>query len=149
MDPPATIKQVNSEMKEHDKKLVSTSNITLDYILDNKLGNYWYRYVTRDVLSDVTEENSTQIIQIQVTTDKIGQGGREGIYPRHNTYDNIYWLHINNKVQNYCILIYKQTFLFIYMVFPNNNYNIMNHNRNIHFYDEGRGGGQANPILIL
>ena len=55
MDPPATIKQVNSEMKEYDKKLVRSSNITLGYIVDNRLGHYWYNYVTGDVLSDVTE----------------------------------------------------------------------------------------------
>ena len=75
MDPPATIKQVNSEMKEYYKKIVRSSNIPLDYIVDNKLGHYWYKYVTRDVLSDFTEENSTHRIQIQVTINKRGQGG--------------------------------------------------------------------------
>ena len=34
------------------------------------------------------------------------------------------------------------------MVFPNYNYNIMNHNRNIYFYDKG-GVNQVNPILSL
>ena len=131
MDLPATINQVNSDMKEYYKKLVRSSNITLDYIVDNKLGHYWYKYVTRNVLSDVTEENFTHIINIQVTTNNRGQGRREGVYSRQNIYDNIHWFHINNEVQNYCILIYNQTFLVIYMVFPNNNYNIMNHNRNM------------------
>ena len=124
MNPPATNKQVNSEMKEYKKNLVRSSNISIDYIVDNKLGHYWYKYVTRDVLSDVTEENYTHLIQIQVT-------GEGGIYQRHNTYDNIHWFHINNKALNYCILVYNQTFLFMYMVLPNNNYNIMNHNRNM------------------
>ena len=55
MDPPATIKQVNSEMKEYYKKLVRSSNIPLDYIVDNKLGHYWYKYITRNVLSYVNE----------------------------------------------------------------------------------------------
>ena len=72
MDPPANIKQVNSEIKEYNNKLVRSSNIPLDYIVDNKLGHYWYKYVTRDVLSDVTEENDTHLIQIQVTTNKRG-----------------------------------------------------------------------------
>ena len=49
-DPPDTIKQMNSDMKEYEKKLVRISSITLDYIVDNKLGHYWYKYVTRDVL---------------------------------------------------------------------------------------------------
>ena len=49
-DPPDTIKLVNSDMKGYDKKLVRRSNIPLDYIVDNKLGHYWYKYVTRDVL---------------------------------------------------------------------------------------------------
>ena len=40
MDPPATIKQVNSDINEYDDKLVIISNITLDYIVDNKLGHY-------------------------------------------------------------------------------------------------------------
>ena len=75
MDPTATIKQVNSDIKEYDEKLVRTSNIPLDYIVDNKLGHYWYKYVTRDVLSDVTEENSTHLIEIQSTMNKRGQGG--------------------------------------------------------------------------
>ena len=35
MDPPAAIKQVNSYIKEYDKKLVIISNIPLDYIVDN------------------------------------------------------------------------------------------------------------------
>ena len=74
MYPTATIKQVNSDMKEYYKKLVRSSNITLEYIVDNKLGHYWYKYVTRDVLSDVTDENSTQLIQIQFTINKRGQG---------------------------------------------------------------------------
>ena len=74
MDPPATIKQINSDMKEYDEKLIRSSNIPLDYIVDNKLGHYLYKYVTRDVLSGVTEENSTHLIQIQVTMNKIGQG---------------------------------------------------------------------------
>ena len=56
MDPPDTIKQMNSDMKEYDKKLVRSSNNSLDFIVDNKLGHYWYKYVTRDVLSDVTKE---------------------------------------------------------------------------------------------
>ena len=55
MDLPATIKQVNSDIKEYDEKLVMVSNIPIDYILDNKLGHYWYNYVIRDILSDVTE----------------------------------------------------------------------------------------------
>ena len=78
MDPPATIKQVNSDIKEYDKKLVIISSITLDYIVDNKLGHYWYNYVARDVLSDVTEENSTHLIQIQFIMKKIGQGEGRG-----------------------------------------------------------------------
>ena len=135
MDPPAIIKQVNSDIKEYDDKLFIISNIPLDYILDKKLEYSWYNYVTRDVLSDDTEENSTHLIQIQVTMNKIGRGG--GLYPRHNTYDNIHWFHINNNVQNYCIILYIETFLVIYMVFPNNNYNIINHNRNMYFYDKG------------
>ena len=57
MDSNATIKQVNSYIKEYDKKLVRSSNIHLDYIVDNKLGHYCYNYVTKDVLSDVTKEN--------------------------------------------------------------------------------------------
>ena len=52
MDPPATIKQVNSDINEYDEKLVRSSNIHLDYIVDNKLGHYWYKYVTRDVLTN-------------------------------------------------------------------------------------------------
>ena len=116
MDPPDNIKQVNADIKEYDKKLVSVSNINLDYIVDKKLGHYCYNYVTRDFLSDFTEENPTQIIQIQVTMNKIFQGGGDGIYPRHNTYDNIHWFHINNKALNYFILIYNQTFLVMYMV---------------------------------
>ena len=44
---------------------------------------------------------------------------------------NIHWFHINNKALTYCILLYKKSFLVIYMVLPNNNYNIMNHNRNM------------------
>ena len=46
MDPPATIKQINSDMKEYDEKLVRSSNIPLDYNVDNKLGHYLYKYVT-------------------------------------------------------------------------------------------------------
>ena len=76
MDSPATIKQVNSYIKEYDEKLVRSSNIPIDYIADNKLGNYCYNYVTRDVISYVTGENSTHIIQIQVIVNKISQGGR-------------------------------------------------------------------------
>ena len=77
MDTPATIKQVNSDMKEYNEKLVRSSNNSLYYIVDNKLGHYCYNYVTRDVLSDVTEENSTYLIQIKVTMNKRGQvGGR-------------------------------------------------------------------------
>ena len=34
------------------------------------------------------------------------------------------------------------------MVFPNNNYNIMNHNRNMYFYDEG-GGEKPNPDPVI
>ena len=64
MDPPATIKQVNSDIKEYDEILVMSSNIPLDCIVDNKLGHSGYNYVTRDVLSIVTEENSTHLIQI-------------------------------------------------------------------------------------
>ena len=74
MDPPATIKQINSDMKEYYEKLVRSSNILLDYNVDNKIGHYWYKYVTRDVLSDVSEENPTHLIQIQVTMNKIDQG---------------------------------------------------------------------------
>ena len=62
MDPPATIKQVNSDIKEYDEKLVIISNIPLDYIVDNKLGHYQYKYVTGDVLSDGTEETFTHLI---------------------------------------------------------------------------------------
>ena len=40
MDPPVTINQVNSYIKEYDEKLVIISNIPLDYIVDNKLGHY-------------------------------------------------------------------------------------------------------------
>ena len=79
MDPPATIKQVNSDIKEYDQKLVIISNIAFDYIVDNKLGHYWYNYFTRDILSYFTEDNSTHIIQIQVTMNKRGQGGEEVI----------------------------------------------------------------------
>ena len=75
MDPSATIKQVNSHIKEYDKKLVMSSRIPLYYIVDKKLGHYWYNYVTRDVLSDGTEENSTHLLQIQSTMNKRGQGG--------------------------------------------------------------------------
>ena len=96
MDTPATIKQVNSDMKEYDEKLISSYNIPLGCIVDNKLGHYCYNYVTRDFLSDVTEENSTHLIQIKVTMNKRGQVGGEVIYRRHNTYDNIHWFHINN-----------------------------------------------------
>ena len=150
MDIPATSKQVNSDTKGYYVKIVRNSNIPLDYIVDNKLGHYWYNYVIRDVLSYVTEENFTHLIQIQVSMNKRGQGGGEVIYPKHNIYDNIHWLRIKNKALNYCIIIYNQTFLVIYVVFPNNNYNIMNHNRNMYFYDEGGGGGgQAKPILSL
>ena len=94
MDSPATIDQVNSDIKEYDGKLVRSSNILIGYILNDKLAHYWYNYITRDVISDVTGENFNHLIQIQVTMNKRGQGG-EGIYPRHNTYDNIHWLHIN------------------------------------------------------
>ena len=38
MDPPATIRQVNSDIKEYDKKLVRSSNIPLDYSVDKKVG---------------------------------------------------------------------------------------------------------------
>ena len=75
MDPPNTINQANSEIREYDKKLVIISNIPLDYIVVNKLGHYWYKYFTRDVLSDVTEETPTHIIKIQVTMKKIYTGG--------------------------------------------------------------------------
>ena len=64
MDPPATIKQVNSDIKEYDKKLVVISNIPLDQIADNKPGHSWVQLFTRDVLSDVIEENSTHLIHI-------------------------------------------------------------------------------------
>ena len=84
MDPPATIKQINSDMMEYYEKLVRSSNILLDYNVDNKLGHYWYKYVTRGVLSDVTEENSTHPIQIQVTMNKRGQGRGEGILLEDN-----------------------------------------------------------------
>ena len=80
MDPHATIHQVNSEMKEYDKNLVRSSKISPDYIVDNKLGHYWYKYLTRDVLSDVTEENSIHLIQIQVTTNKKSPGGGDRGY---------------------------------------------------------------------
>ena len=79
MDTPATINQVNSDIKEYDVKLVRSSNIPLGCIVDNKLGNYWYNYVTRDVISDATDENSTHLIQIQVTMNKIGQWAGESI----------------------------------------------------------------------
>ena len=62
MDPPAIIKEVNSDSMEYDEKLVIISNITVGYIVDNKLGHYWFNYVTRDILSYVTEENSTHLI---------------------------------------------------------------------------------------
>ena len=75
MDPPSNINKVNSYIKEYDEKIVWISNINLDYILDKKLGHYWYNYVTRDVISDVTEENYTHIIQIQSTMNKRAQGG--------------------------------------------------------------------------
>ena len=39
MDPIANIKQVNSDIKEYDEKLVVISKIPLDYIVDNKLGH--------------------------------------------------------------------------------------------------------------
>ena len=125
---------MNSDIKEYDEKLVMISNIPLDYTVDNKLGHSWYNYVTSDVISYFTEENPTHLIQIQVNMTKICQGGGVGIYPRHNIYDNINWFHINNKVWNYFILIYNQTFLVIYMYLQNNNYNIMNHNREMYFY---------------
>ena len=75
MDSPATIKQVNSDMKEYYKKIVRMYNIPIDYVVDNKLGHYWYKYVTRDVLSDIIEGNYTHLLQIQVTMNKRGQGG--------------------------------------------------------------------------
>ena len=78
MDPNANIKQLNPDIKEYDKKLVRSSNITLDYIVDKKLGHYWYSYVTRDVLSDVTEANSTHLVQIKVNMNKRGQGEGRG-----------------------------------------------------------------------
>ena len=37
MNPPATNKKVNSDIKEYDDKLVRSSNIPLDYIVDEKL----------------------------------------------------------------------------------------------------------------
>ena len=82
MDPPTIIKQVNSDIKEYDEKLVRSSNITLDYIIDNKLGHYWYKYITRDVLSDVTTKNSTHLIQFHVNMTKRGQGGGKGYIPQ-------------------------------------------------------------------
>ena len=82
MDPPATIKRVNSDIKEYDKKLVIIYSIPLDYIVDNKLGHYGYNYVTRDVLSVVTEENSTHLIQIQFIMTNRGQGEGRGYIPQ-------------------------------------------------------------------
>ena len=91
MDTSATIKRVNSDIKEYDENLFMISNIPLYYIVDNKFGHNWYNYITRDVLSDVTEGNSTHLIQIQFTLNKRGQGGgRDVIYPIHNIYDNIH-----------------------------------------------------------
>ena len=85
MDPPATIKQVNSDIKEYDEMLVMSSNIPLDCIVDNKLGHSGYNYVTRDVLSVVTEENSTHLIQIQFIVTKRGQGA-ESVYNSDTTH---------------------------------------------------------------
>ena len=78
IDPTDNIKQVNSDIKEYDEKLVIISNINLGYIVDNKLRHYWFNYVTRDILSYVNEENPTHLIQIQVTMNKRGQGGGRG-----------------------------------------------------------------------
>ena len=86
MDPSATIKQVNSDIKEYDDKLVRSYKIPLDYIVGNKLGHYCYNYFTRDVLSDVIEENSTHLIQIQVTMNKRGQGGGGRVYNPDTTH---------------------------------------------------------------
>ena len=86
MDPPATIKQVNSDIKEYEDKIVRGFKIPFDYILDNKLGHYCYKYFTRDVLSDVTEENPTHLIQIQVTMNKRGQGRGDRVYTPDTTH---------------------------------------------------------------
>ena len=40
MDPPANINEVNSNIKEYEEKLVSSSNIPIDYITENNLGHY-------------------------------------------------------------------------------------------------------------
>ena len=82
MDPPATIKEVNSDIKEYNEKLVMISNIPLDYTVDSKLGHSWYNYVTIDIISYFTEENPTHLIQVQVTVTKRGQGGGSGYIPQ-------------------------------------------------------------------
>ena len=66
---------MNSDIKEYDEQLVMISNIHINYIVDNKLGHYWYKVVTRNVISEGTEENSTHIIQIQVTMKEEARGG--------------------------------------------------------------------------
>ena len=55
MDPPANINEVNSYIKEYEDKLVISSNMPIDYIVDNKLGHYWSKYVTMEVKSEVNE----------------------------------------------------------------------------------------------
>ena len=55
MDPPANINEVNSCIKEYEDKLVISSNMPIDYIVDNKLGHYWSKYVTREVIPEVNE----------------------------------------------------------------------------------------------
>ena len=51
MDPTANMNQLNSDTKECKEKLVSSSNIPIGDILDNKLGHYWSKYVTMEVKS--------------------------------------------------------------------------------------------------
>ena len=78
MDSPDTIKQVNSDIKEYDEKRVRSSNIPLGCIVDNKLGHYWYNYVTRDVLSDVTEEIPPTSSKSKSPLTKEARGGGRG-----------------------------------------------------------------------
>ena len=143
---------MNSDIKEYDENLFMISNIPLYYIVDNKFGHNWYNYITRDVLSDVTEENPTHLIQIQVTMNKRGQVG-ERVYTPDTTHMIISIGYTSiKKVQNYCILIYNQNFLVIYMVFPNNNYNIMNSHRKCTFIVKRGGGGKSsktNPEPLI
>ena len=53
MDPHANINQVSSYINEYEENLVSSSNMPIDDTLDKKIGHYWSKYVTMEVLSEV------------------------------------------------------------------------------------------------